>query len=91
MLGFIKKLFGTKNDRELKKMIPIVDRINHLEPQFQKLSNDELRGKTAEFRQRLDNGETLDAILPESFAAVREAGVRTLGEIALELVEGKGF
>jgi preprotein translocase subunit SecA len=79
MLGFIKKLFGTKNERELKKMLPIVDRINNLEPQFKKLSNDELRGKTAEFRQRLDNGESLDALLPESFATVREASVRALG------------
>jgi preprotein translocase subunit SecA len=79
MLGFIKKLFGTKNDRELKKMIPVVDRINNLEPQFKKLSDAELRAKTAEFRQRLDNGESLDSILPESFATVREAGVRTLG------------
>jgi preprotein translocase subunit SecA len=79
MFGFIKKLFGTKNQRELNKLFPIVSRINEFEPTLQKLSDDELRGKTAEFRQRLANGEPLEKIVPEAFAVTREAGVRVLG------------
>src|SRR5687767_4418424 len=79
MFEFIKKIFGTKNDRELKKLMPLVGRINEIEPSMKKLSDDELRGKTAEFRQRLYNGEPLESMLCEAFAAVREAGVRALG------------
>ncbi len=75
----IKGIFGSKNERELKRIAPIVDRINSLEPDFQRLSDDQLRAKTAEFKQRLERGETLDDILPEAFAAVREASVRVLG------------
>ncbi len=76
----IKGIFGSKNERELKRIAPIVDKINSLEPDFQRLSDAELRAKTDEFRQRLQNGETLDDLLPEAFAAVREASVRVLGE-----------
>ena len=79
MIGsMIKKVFGSKNDRELKRIQPIVEKINALEPEFQKLTDDQLKGKTVEFRERLAKGETLDEILPEAFAAVREASVRTL-------------
>ena len=74
----IKGIFGSKNERELKRMAPIVEEINGLEPEFQKLSNDEQRAKTDEFKERLNNGESLDEMLPETFAAVREASVRTL-------------
>ena len=79
IMGFITKLFGTYSDRELKQIYPIVDKIEALEPQFQALSDQELAGKTAEFKERLAGGETLDDILPEAFAAVREASVRVLG------------
>jgi preprotein translocase subunit SecA len=74
------KILGTKNERELNRLQPMVERINHLEAEFQKLSNDELRSKTSHFRERIDRGEDLDGLLPETFAAVREASTRTLGE-----------
>jgi len=75
----LKGIFGSKNERELKKMAPLVDRINQLEPEFQALSIEQFPARTAEFKERLSRGETLDDILPEAFAAVREASVRTLG------------
>ncbi|HDG98180.1 MAG TPA: preprotein translocase subunit SecA, partial [Desulfobacterales bacterium] len=75
----IKGIFGSKKERELKRIAPIVDKINALEPDFQRLSDDELRAKTGEFKERLGKGETLDELLPEAFAAVREASVRVLG------------
>ena len=78
-MGLIEKIFGTHSENELKRIYPIVDRIEALEPEMQALSDGELRDKTKEFRQRLDDGETLDDILPEAFAAVREAAVRSLG------------
>ncbi|MCX7793204.1 MAG: preprotein translocase subunit SecA [Thermodesulfovibrionales bacterium] len=79
MIGFLlKKIFGTKNERELKRLWPIVHRINSLEPAVAALSDLELRKKTDEFRERLINGETLDDLLPEAFAVVREAGKRTI-------------
>ncbi|MCP4680707.1 MAG: preprotein translocase subunit SecA, partial [Desulfobacterales bacterium] len=80
MLGkFIKGIFGSKNERELKQMAPIVDQINELEPSFQALSDTQLKEKTAAFKERIAKGETLDALLPEAFAAVRETSVRVLG------------
>ena len=75
----IKNIFGSQNERELKKIQPTVDLINQLEPEFQKLSDDQFPSKTAEFKERLSKGETLDEILPEAFAAVREASIRALG------------
>jgi len=75
----IKGVFGSKNERELKRMAPLVDEINRLEPEFQALSDSQLKGKTAEFKSRISNGETLDELLPAAFAAVREASVRVLG------------
>jgi preprotein translocase subunit SecA len=77
--SFAKRLFGDANDRELKKLAPTVQRINSLEPAFQKLTDDELRAKTAELRQMIDSGAAPDDILPEAFATVREASVRVLG------------
>jgi preprotein translocase subunit SecA len=75
----VKKIVGSKNERELKRLQPAVDRINALEPEISALSDPALQGKTAEFRQRLERGETLDDLLPEAFAVVREAGKRVLG------------
>ncbi len=79
-MNVVEKLFGTHSDRELKRIEPIVDQIEALEPEMQKLSDEELKAKTPEFRQRLSEGETLDDLLPEAFAVVREASVRTLGQ-----------
>ena len=75
-----RTLFGSANDRFIKKQLKIVEKINALEPDFIKLSDDELKAKTNEFRERIKNGETLDELLPEAFAAVREAAKRTLGQ-----------
>ena len=74
-----KKIFGSRNDRLVRQMSKRVKKINELEPEFQALSDEELKAKTGEFRQRLDAGETLDAILNEAFATIREASVRALG------------
>ncbi|MBR0134726.1 MAG: preprotein translocase subunit SecA, partial [Clostridia bacterium] len=79
MMGFIDKLLGRTSEQQVKKMMPTINKINALEPSMQKLSDAELRAKTEEFRSRLKKGETLDDILPEAFAAVREAAVRTVG------------
>ncbi len=81
MIGLlIKKIVGSKNERELKRIQPIVQRINQIEPQIVPLSDDQLRAKTSGFRERIDRGELLEEILPEAFAVVREAARRTLGE-----------
>ena len=74
----IKSIFGSKNERELKRMSKVVAQINALEPQMQSLSDDALRAKTIEFRERYAKGETLDQLLPEAFATVREAGRRVM-------------
>ncbi|UCG09534.1 MAG: preprotein translocase subunit SecA [Desulfobacterales bacterium] len=78
MLNFLTKVFGSKNERELKKLQPFVDQINSLEPEIKALSDDQLRAQTAKFKERVDQGETLESVLPEAFATVREASVRTL-------------
>ena len=78
VLGFLKKVFGTRNDREVKRIQVIVDQINQLEASIGKLSDDQLLAKTCEFKARLKEGATLDDILPEAFALVRETGLRTL-------------
>jgi len=78
LISTMKKIFGTRNDRELKRLSKVVTRINHLEEAMQALDDDSLRAKTADFRARLEEGETLDQLLPEVFAVVREAGVRAL-------------
>ena len=79
LISTVKKIFGTRNDRELKRMGKVVARINALEEGMQALDDAALKAKTAEFRLRLGEGESLDQLLPEAFAVVREAGVRALG------------
>jgi preprotein translocase subunit SecA len=76
----IKKIVGSKNDREIKRIRPIVYEVNEWEPKIGPLSNDQLRLKTSEFKERVGKGESLDQILPEAFAVVRETAKRTLGE-----------
>src|SRR5579875_674811 len=80
MLSVLKKLLGDSNERELSRLRPLVERINALEPQFEALTNEQLRDKTTKFRGRYLAGEPLDSLLPEAFAAVREAAKRTLGQ-----------
>ena len=75
----VEKIFGTHSERELKRIYPIVDKIEALRPTMQALSDEELRGKTKEYKKRLEDGETLDDLLPEAFATVREAAKRVLG------------
>src|SRR3972149_3513338 len=77
--ALLKKIFGTKNEREMKRLWPTVDRINALEPRISSLSDEQLKAKTPELRGRLEGGETLDALLPEAFAVGREVSKRTLG------------
>ena len=78
-MGLLQKIFGTHSENELKRIYPIADAIEALEPQMQNFSDGELRNKTKEFKERLAQGETLDDLLPEAFAAVREAAYRALG------------
>jgi len=79
LTSLFKKILGSKNERELKRLGKIVKQINELEEAFEALSDDELKGKTVEFRARLEQGEALDKVLPEAFAAVREASKRVMG------------
>ena len=78
-MNVFSKVFGTRSQREVKRIMPLVEKIESLRPDMQKLSDEELRGKTREFKKRLEEGETLDDLLPEAFAVVREAGKRVLG------------
>ena len=84
-MGLLGKIFGNYSDKEIKRISPIVDKINLLEPNMKNLSDKELREKTQEFKQRLQNGETLDDILPEAYAVVREAALRVLGQRAFDV------
>jgi len=76
----LKKVVGSKNDRELKRLAPIVDQVRSFEPEMRRLSDENLRAKTGQFKEKLDQGASLEEILPEAFATVREASVRTLGQ-----------
>lgn len=79
MISYIlKKLIGTKNERELRRIKPVLEKVNSLEPEISKLTNDRLRAKTGEFKLKLEQGATLDDLLPEAFAVVREVAKRTL-------------
>ena len=78
-MGLFAKLFGTRSQREIKKIMPLVDKILGMEEAYRALSEEDLRAKTAEFKARLEKGETLDDLLPEAFAAIREAADRVLG------------
>ena len=79
-LNILKKIFKTSNERKLVEIRPLVEKINSLEPEIQKLSDQELKNKTQEFKKRIKNGENLNKILPEAFACVREASIRTTGQ-----------
>ncbi|KKT77156.1 MAG: Protein translocase subunit SecA, partial [Candidatus Giovannonibacteria bacterium GW2011_GWC2_44_8] len=79
-MGILTKFFGISGEADIKKLQPIVEQINSLEPEFEKLSTEELKNKTGEFRKRIADGASLDDLLPEAFAAVREASKRTLGQ-----------
>src|SRR5438477_10559917 len=76
----IAKMVGTNNDRQIKRMQPIVEKINSLEPSIQSLSDEQIAQKTIDFKTQLAQGKSLDDILPEAFAVVREAGHRALGQ-----------
>ncbi|MFC6334871.1 preprotein translocase subunit SecA [Paenibacillus septentrionalis] len=78
MLGLVKKIFGDYNEKEIKRLSKVVEKINAMEPQYQALSDEQLRAKTEEFKARLAKGETLDDLLPEAFATTREASKRVL-------------
>ena len=78
-MNLFDKLFGTYSERELKRIYPIAQKVMDLEPETEKLTDAELRAKTDEFKQRYRNGETLDDLLPEAFAVMREASWRVLG------------
>ena len=78
-MSFLNKIFKSYSEKEVKRVMPLVEQINSLEESIAKLSDEELRNKTTEFKGRLANGETLDDLLPEAFAVVREASKRVLG------------
>jgi preprotein translocase subunit SecA len=80
LANLLRKIIGSHNDRVLKRIVPLVERIGALEPELVKLSDDGLRARTVDFRQRLENGEPLDDLIPEAFATVREGAKRTLGQ-----------
>ncbi len=79
-MGLLNKIFGTYSEREVKRILPLVDKIDALDEKMQSLSDEELKAKTQEFKERLSNGEALDNILPEAFAVVREASMRVIGQ-----------
>jgi preprotein translocase subunit SecA len=78
LLNALTKVFGSKNERELKRLQPLVERINALEPEFKAMGDDQLKALTPKFKERIEQGEPLDNLIPEAFAAVREASLRTL-------------
>ena len=80
MKKFLEKILGDPNKKALKLIEPIIESINNLEPDYEKLTDQELKAKTLEFKKRITNRESLDDLLPEAFAAVREAGKRTIGQ-----------
>ncbi len=77
-MNLVEKVFGTHSQRELKRIMPLVEKIESLRPQMQALSDEQLRDKTAEYKERYAQGETLDSLLPEAYATVREAAKRVL-------------
>lgn len=78
-MGIFKKIFGDYSEKEVKRVMPIVEKINSLEEEISKLTDTQLKAKTADFKVRFQDGETLDDLLPEAFAVVREASKRVLG------------
>ena len=89
-MNMFAKVFGTRSQREVRRIMPLVEKIESLRPEMQKLSDEELKNKTREFKKRLEEGETLDDLLPEAFAVVREAGKRVLGmeHFQVQLIDG---
>lgn len=85
-MNILKKIFGTSSTKEVKRLMPIVNKIESLSEEYKALSDAELQAKTPWFKERLANGETLDDILPEAFAALREAADRVLGLRPLSLI-----
>jgi len=79
MIGLLKKIFGTKSARDMKKLRPLVERINELEKSYQALTDDQLKAKTPEFKERIKNGETSKTFCPEAFAVVKNACRRLIG------------
>ena len=90
-MSLMEKIFGDLNEKALKKIYPIADQVMALEPEMEKLSDQELRNKTPEFKERLAAGETLDDLLPEAFAVCREAAWRALGmkHFRVQVIGGK--
>ena len=84
-MSLFSKIFKSYSEKEVNRTRPIVEKINQLEPEIKKLSDAELRSKTDEFKQRIEKGESLDGILPEAYAVVREAGVRVLNQRAFDV------
>ena len=78
-MGLVQKIFGTHSQHELKRINPIADKVESYREEYSKLTDEQLKAKTKEFKERLAKGETLDDILPEAYATVREAGKRVLG------------
>ena len=93
LLNWFSGFFGASDEKKLKEFSAVIDSINQLEPQMQKLSDEELQALTSTFKKRLAEGSTLDEILPEAFAAVREASVRTIGlrHFDVQLLGGMGY
>ena len=90
-MGLIESIFGTHSDHELKRINPLVDKVFSYEEAYSKLSDSELAGKTDEFKKRLEDGESLDSLLPEAFATVREAAWRVLGIVATRVLPSPVF
>ena len=86
LIKLLTKVFGSRNDRTLRRMRKVVNIINAMEPEMEKLSDEELKGKTAEFRVRLEKGEVLENLIPEAFAVVREASKRVFGMFSYSAV-----
>ncbi len=82
-MSFLKSIFGDENTKKIKSIQPLVEKINSLAPSFSSLSNEDLKAKTSEYKKRLKDGETLDSLLPEAFATVREVATRTLNNVIL--------
>ena len=78
-MSLFEKMFGTHSEREIKRIMPLVDKIEALRPEMQAMTDEQLKARTAEFKERLANGETLDDILVDAYATVREAAVRVRG------------
>ena len=91
LIKLLTKVFGSRNDRTLRRMRKVVNIINAMEPEIEKLSDEELKGKTAEFRARLEKGEVLENLIPEAFAVVREASKRVFWHAPLRRTAARRY